>query len=72
MSGQLDHADLELLGNIERLHQLGGIPAIYAVLTELGMTRLCRTEVEIVVRRHLRTLRRRGERHALRSCRGRA
>jgi hypothetical protein len=72
MSGQLDYADLELLYGVERLHQLGGASAIYAVLAELGMARMVRTDIEILIRRHLDKLKRGEKKHALRSCRGRA
>lgn len=73
MSGQLDYPDLELLHGVAcaTRRRTGHIrrPG------RAGHGRFCRSDIEILVRSHLRTLSKpkRGEKnHALRACRGRA
>lgn len=53
LSAELDELDLELLHSVELLIARGGAAAVYAVLAEIGMRALLRTEIELCVRRHL-------------------
>jgi hypothetical protein len=75
MSGPLHYADFELLGSVERLQRSPAHP-LFTPSWPSWAWPSCPSEIEILVRRHLRILskpKRGGEKgHALRACRGRA
>jgi hypothetical protein len=52
-SDPVDLRDRRLRRNCDRLSQLGG-RVIFEFLVELGATRMCRTEIEALLRRYAR------------------